>query len=300
MTSTRWCTAPATCRSTRRSTRASAPTWWAPASCSTGSARPAPTSTTCTSPRRTSPGAAAAPSPRGRWTTRSTSPPSWPGVSGSARRSSTARRSTEVLIRERRKAERTHSRAGNLTAARADRGGPPAVGQGRAGADRHRARPQPRLDRLLHLHQGPRRARRGGVRARPPGLDRAAQHRGVGAREAASGLDRGLQDGRAADPGLRPRRAAGVPRGGRHGGRHRAGRPRGGGDRRGAGPPAGGRRGGVLPRRLRAPQPADVPGPLRQRARLLRRPPVHRSATGGRRGCPTGGSRARRRSNGCS
>ena len=41
------------------------------------------------------------------------------------------------------------------------------------------------------------------------------------------GVDRGLQDGRAADPGVRPRRAAGVPGVAGLGGRHRALRPRG-------------------------------------------------------------------------
>ena len=59
-TSTRSCTAPATCRSTRRSTRASPPTWSAPATCWPGSGRPAATRTTCTSRRRTSPAGAAA------------------------------------------------------------------------------------------------------------------------------------------------------------------------------------------------------------------------------------------------
>ena len=103
-----------------------------------------------------------------------------------------------------------------------DRGGPQAVGQGRAGPDRHRAGAQPRLDRLLHVHQGAGRARRRGARPHQPGLDRAPEHHRVGAREPLPGLDRGLQDGGAADPGLRPRRAAGDARRRRHDRRHRA------------------------------------------------------------------------------
>ena len=184
-------------------------------------------------------------------------------------------RGAELLTKERRKAERTHSRAGNLTAARAT----------------EEARQQWVKDELVRI--GTERARSLGwtdcytftkalgervveaLRPRPPRLDRAAQHRGVGSREAPPRLDRGLQDGRAADPGLRPRRAAGVPGGRGHRGRHRAGRPRGRRDRGRAGPPAGGRRGGVLPRRVGPPQPADVPQPLQQRPRLLRREPVH-------------------------
>ena len=117
------CTAPATSRSTRPSTRASAPTSSAPATCSTGSARPAATSTTCTSPRRTSRGAAAAPSPRAGWTTRSTSRPSWPGVSPSARVVEHQSRSTAVLTKLRSRSEREHGRAGLLTAARPPRSG---------------------------------------------------------------------------------------------------------------------------------------------------------------------------------
>ena len=51
-------------------------------------------------------------------------------------------RGTEVLRRERKKAEKEHSRAGLLTAAKRDRGGPQAVGEGRlvrVGAERARS-----------------------------------------------------------------------------------------------------------------------------------------------------------------
>ena len=127
-----------------------------------------------------------------------------------------------------------------------DRGRAQAVGQGRAGPDRHRAGPQPGLDRLLHVHQGDGRAG-GRALGRPsrrpaPRLDRPAEHHRVRPRAPARRVDRGVQDGRAADPGLRPRRAAGVPGLGRHDRRHRPGRPRRLRDRRGAGPPAGARR----------------------------------------------------------
>ena len=101
----------------------------APASCWPGSARPARTSTTCTSPRRTSRGAAAAASPRARSTAESsTSRPSWPGGLGQRRPSSTARAAPRCSRAERKKAEKEHSRAGLLTARRRDRGGPQGSG----------------------------------------------------------------------------------------------------------------------------------------------------------------------------
>ena len=99
--------------------------------------------------------------PRGaRSSTTSTSRPSSRG--GSAQRQAVEDRSrgVDVLIKERKKAEKEHSRAGLLTAARATEAAPQAVGQGRAGPDRHRAGPQPGLDRLLHVHQGDGRAGR--------------------------------------------------------------------------------------------------------------------------------------------
>ena len=106
------------------------------------------------------------------------------------------------------------------------RGGAQAVGQGRAGPDRHRAGPQPGLDRLLHVHQGDGRAGRRALGHRPRRQEarehRPAEHHRVRAREAARRLDRGLQDGGAADPGLRPRRAPGVPVVPGHHRRHRA------------------------------------------------------------------------------
>ena len=58
------------------------------------------------------------------------------------------------------------------------------VGQGRAGADRHRAGAQPRLDRLLHLHQGAGRAGRGAARPRAPRVHRASEHHRVRPRAA--------------------------------------------------------------------------------------------------------------------
>ena len=64
------------------------------------------------------------------------------------------------------------------------RGRPQAVGQGRAGPGRHRACSQPRLDRLLHLHQGARRAHRRAARRHQPGLDRAPEHHRVRPRAA--------------------------------------------------------------------------------------------------------------------
>ena len=72
--------------------------------------------------------------------------------------------------------------------------------------------------------------------------DVGRRHRGVGGAPGdrrvvlaapVPGVDRGLQDGRAADPGVRPRRAAGVPGVAGLGGRHRALRPRGERDPRG-------------------------------------------------------------------
>ena len=240
-TSTPSCTAPATCPSTRRSTRASAPTSWAPVTCSTGSARPAATSTTSTSPRRTSPagGAAASPSAASSTPSTSTSELAW----GLSQRTSVEHQSRSAAVLQKLRVAR---RAGAWPRRPAHggcgcRGEAPGVGEGAAGPDRHRAGAQPGLDRLLHVHQGARRARRRGARPDRPGLDRPAEHHRVGPREALPRLDRGLQDGRAADPGLRPRRAAGVPGGGGHHRRHRARRPRGRGDRRGARAPARGR-----------------------------------------------------------
>ena len=197
---------------------------------------------------------------------------------GLAQRQSVEHRSrtASVLEKERRKAEKAHSRAGMLTAARATEEARREWVKDELVALGHRARALAGLDRLLHLHQGPRRARRRGARQDPARLDRAAEHHRVRAGPPAPGLDRGLQDGRAADPGLRPWRAAGVPGRRRHHRRHRAGRPRGRRDRRRARAPAGDRRGGVLPRVVGLPQPADLPEPLQQRAHLLRQAPLHR------------------------
>ena len=253
-TSTPSCTAPATSRSTRPSTRASAPTWSAPATCSTGCARRAATSTTCTSPRRTSPAGAAARSRRRRvdHAVDVDAELAWGLAQRPSRRAPVPQRrrswtKLRVPVGARARPGRPAHRG------RGGRGPAQGVGQGAAGPDRHRAGPQPRLDRLLHVHQGARRAGRRGARPHRPGLDRPAEHHRVRARAAAPRLDRGLQDGRAADPGLRPRRAAGVPRGRRHHRRHRAGRPRRGRDRRGARHPPGAGRAGVLPRRRPAP-----------------------------------------------
>ena len=80
---------------------------------------PAGTSTTCTSPRRTSRAAAAAASPRRRSSTTSTSRPSSRGASRQRQEVEYRSRGVDVLIKERKKAEKEHSRAGLLTAARA-------------------------------------------------------------------------------------------------------------------------------------------------------------------------------------
>ena len=281
-TSTSSCTAPATCRSTRRSTRASAPTWSAPASLlarvrEVGAA----TSTTCTSPRRTSPGGAAAPSRRRRSSTTSTSRPSWPGGSAPARGGRAPQPRPRRLLGPRAQEGREGALARRDARPRPRRPRRPAVrlGQGRAGPRRHRAgraawagptaTPSPRRS----ASGWSRRTRAEGHR----GLDRAAQHRRVGAREALPGLDRGLQDGRAADPGLRPRRAAGVP-----------GRPPtrsstscrsttwSARDRRGAGLPPERGDAGLLPRLLGRPQPADVQRALRAVRDYFDRAPVRR------------------------
>ena len=202
------------------------------------------TSTTSTSPRRTSPGAAAAASPRPRSTTTSTSRPSCAGASAQRRGVEDRPAAPTCSTKLRAKAEKDArpGRAARPRPRRPRRRRKQWV-DGRAGPDRHRAGPQPRLDRLLHVHQGARRARRRGARrATAADHDRPAEHHRVRARAAAPGLDRGLQDGRAADPGLRPRRAARVPGRRRHHRRHRPGRPRRRRDRRGARAPAGGRR----------------------------------------------------------
>ena len=93
-TSTPWCTAPATCPSTRRSTRASAPTWSAPATLlqriRTAGGTHRARRTTCTSRRRTSRAGAAAGCRRVRSSTRSTSTPRPPGAWPSGSRWSTA------------------------------------------------------------------------------------------------------------------------------------------------------------------------------------------------------------------
>ena len=235
-TSTRSCTAPATCPSTRRSTRGSPPTSSAPATCSTGSTRPAgrpaATSTTCTSPRRTSRAGAAAASPRRRSSTTSTSRPSWRGGWRSARTVEHRSRGVERAGQGAQEG-REGAQPGRAAHRRPrHRGGPQAVGQGRAGPDRHRAgaaasagptaTPSPRRWASGSSSAGPGRP---GHRRAPPRLDRPAEHHRVRPRAAARRLDRGVQDGRAADPGLRPRRAAGVPVRAGHHRRHRPGRP---------------------------------------------------------------------------
>ena len=181
-----------------------------------------------------------------------------------------------------------------------DRGGPPRVGQGRAGPAGHRARPLAGLDRLLHLHQGARRARRRGARQDPARLDRAAEHHRVRAGPPAPGLDRGLQDGRAADPGLRPRRAAGVPRRRRHHRRHRAGRPRGRRDRRRARAPAGDRRRRRTSTCRRASATRSPSGTSTTTCAPTSTSTRSSPASAAPCGCPTGGSPERRPSSGCS
>ena len=137
------------------------------------------------------------------------------------------------------------------------------------------------------------------VGAEHRGLDRPAGDRRVVLAAPVPGLDRGLQDGRAADPGVRPGRAAGVPGLAGLGRRHRALRPRGQRDPRGLCDRAGDRRAGVLPRQLRRPEPADLQRAVRPHPRLLLRAPVRRWASAARPGCRSGSSRGRRRWSGC-
>ena len=103
-------------------------------------------------------------------------------------------------------AVRARAPAGRLPGHRGRHRAPPAgVGRGRAGPGRGRAGPVAGLDRRLHLHQGPGRGGGGRGGRRHPGLHRPAGDRGVVLEAPVPGLDRGLQDGRAADPGVRPR-----------------------------------------------------------------------------------------------
>ena len=108
--------------------------------------------------------------------------------------------------RRRRRPRRAARRLGRGRAAA------PEVGTRAAGRRRPRAGPQPRLDRLLHLHQGARRALPRGARRRAAGQRRPPVDHRERARPAVPGLDRGLQDGRADHPRVRPRRAARLPR----------------------------------------------------------------------------------------
>ena len=88
-------------------------------------------------------------------------------------------RTPERLATLRKQAERRASPGRVPDHGRRHRAPPAGVGAGRAGQGRHRASALPRLDRRLHLHQGPRRAGRRRPGGRDPGLDRPAGHRRV-------------------------------------------------------------------------------------------------------------------------
>ena len=209
-------------------------------------------------------------------------------------------RGTEVLTAERKKAEKEHSRAGLLTAANATEAARKQWVKDelvRVGAERARSLgwtdcytfTKALGERIVEEH-----ARTNRVSIVRPSIIESALVQPV------PGLDRGLQDDGAADPGLRPRRAAGDARRRRHDRRRRTGRPRRRRDRRRPGAPARGRRPGVLPRLVGRPQPADLP----RRSTRTCAPTSTRTrsspATAARPGCPSGASRARSPSSGCS
>ena len=301
-TSTPSCTARATSPSTRPSTRGSAPTSSAPATCSTGSARPAATSTTCTSPRRTSPAGAAARIPEGRvdHAVDVEAELAW-GLAQRTRRRAPVpqRRACWQKLRSRVRARARPGRAAHR--GRGRRGAAQGVGQGAAGPDRHRARPQPRLDRLLHVHQGPRRAGRRGARrararvsiVRPSIIESALEQPHPG----------WIEGFKMAEPLILAYGRGELP------------------EFPAAGdtivdivpvdhvvaaivavlahPPEPGDA-GVLPRLVGRPQPADVPRALRQTCAPTSTSTRSRSTTAARSGCRTGGSREPRASSGCS
>ena len=240
---------------------------------------PAPTRTSCTCPPPTSPAPARAWSPRPASTTPSTGAPSWPPRCSARAEVERDSRRPEVL----RKALDDGPHASTARPARSRRrgrrAGPQEWVDRAAGRLRPAARAEPRLARRLHLHQGAGRAgRRGAAAPAPAAVDRAAGDRGERAALPVPGLDRRLQDGRPADHRVRPRHPAGVPRRARRRRstsipvdivveRHPRGRRH----------PASRGRAGVLPRRLRLAEPADLPRPVRD----------HPRATSPRTRCPT-------------
>ena len=90
------------------------------------------------------------------------------GLRPARRRSSTAPAASTCWSRSARRPRRSTAAPGCSRPRRATEAARKRVGQGRAGPDRHRAGPQPRLDRLLHVHQGDGRAGRRGARAGEP------------------------------------------------------------------------------------------------------------------------------------
>ena len=123
------------------------------------------------------------------------------------------------------------------------RGAPPHVDGSSPGPVRPGPGPVDGVARRLHVHQGARRTRGGGAGrgARPAAVDRAPLDHRERAGAAVSRVDRGIQDGRANHPGLRPRVDPGVPRHPRRGHGHHPGRPghqRDAGDRPPTPPPA--------------------------------------------------------------
>ena len=136
------------------------------------------------------------------------------GASSSARSIEDGSRRADVLRAERTKAEKEHGRAGPLTAAAAAEARAARSGSRRSWSTpaRERARSLGWTDVYTFTKALGERVVEEHARDAPGRQHRAAEHHRVRARAAAPGLDRGLQDGRAAHPGLRPRRAAGVPR----------------------------------------------------------------------------------------
>ena len=157
---------------------------------------------------------------------------------------------------------------------RRHRAPPAGVGGGGAGQGGRRACAIARLDRRIHLHQGARRATGGRRWCRPPGLDRAPGHRRVLLAAPVPGLDRGLQDGRAAHLGVRPRRTARVSRVAGLGAGHRVVRLRGERDPCRLRHQPRARPAGVLPRQLRGAEPAELQCDVQPHPQLLHRPPA--------------------------
>ena len=146
------------------------------------------------------------------------------------------------------------------------------MGDQAARAVRARASADARLARQLHVHQGDGRARGRDARgvARRAAVDRAPLDHRVLVRAPVPRVDRGVQDGRADHPGLRPRHDPGLPRHPRGHHRHHPGRLR---RQRDAGrrrEPARARDARLLPRVVGVSEPVAVQGSVRERQGVLR------------------------------